>query len=247
MKLIGINKKDSGKFLNYYHLHYKNTVNDDKIYEMISRNKNIKRAEDLSSAPADAVIIIAFNKERNKMLLLKEFRMAVNDYVYDTPAGLIDEGETPLKAAIRELYEETGLEFTTLIDFLPPAYSAVGISNEKTIVVLNVGAVYLFSHIAGSGITTNMNIVSTMSTIVLIFTGLAMLYRLCKPFNAITTTLFVSMLTLCVACILIAPTFFGLMPFSALALEDQLFIIILSMASPTIINILYKVMDKVKI
>ncbi len=113
--------------------------------------------------------------------------------------------------------------------------------------VLNVGAVYLFNHLVSGSISANMDVVSTMSTIVLIFTGLAMLYRLCKPFNAITTILFVSMLTLCAVCILLSPAFFGILSFSALALEDQLFIIILSMASPTVINILYKVMEKIKI
>lgn len=113
--------------------------------------------------------------------------------------------------------------------------------------VLNVGAVYLFNHLVGGSISANMDIVSTMSTIVLIFTGLAMLYRLCKPFNAITSFLFVAMFSLCIICVLAWPSFFGIMSFTALALEDQLFIIILAMASPTVINLLYKVMDKIKI
>ena len=113
--------------------------------------------------------------------------------------------------------------------------------------VLNVGAVYLFNHLVGGSISSNMNIVSTMSTIVLIFTGLAMLYRLCKPFNAITSFLFITMFSLCIMCIIVSPVFFGILPFTSLALEDQLFIIVLAMASPTIINILYKVMDKIKI
>ncbi len=136
MKLVGIHKEASGRFLNYYKLHYKNKAGNDKIYEMISRDKNIEGPEDLTSAPSDAVIILAFNKEKDKMLLLREFRMALNDYVYDTPAGLIDEGETVSEAAARELYEETGLEIVNIHDILPPAYSAVGISNEKTIVVI---------------------------------------------------------------------------------------------------------------
>jgi len=113
--------------------------------------------------------------------------------------------------------------------------------------VLNVGAVYLFNYLTGSGISGNMNVVSTMSTIVLTFTGLAMLYRLCKPFGAITSFLFITMCSLCVIFLLASPAFFGIMPFLSLALEDQLFIIILAMASPTVINILYKVMDKIRI
>ena len=113
--------------------------------------------------------------------------------------------------------------------------------------VLNVGAVYLFNHLVGGSISANMDVVSTMSTIVLIFTGLAMLYRLCKPMGAITSFLFVTMFSLCIIFILASPGFFGILPFLSLALEDQLFIIILAMASPTLINVLYKVMDKIRI
>ena len=113
--------------------------------------------------------------------------------------------------------------------------------------VLNVGAVYLFNYFAHSTIAGNIELVETMSTIVLTFTGLAMLYRLCKPFNAITVCLFTVMITLCALCIFAWPATFGIMAISALALEDVLFIIVLALASPTIIAILYKVMDKIKL
>ena len=113
--------------------------------------------------------------------------------------------------------------------------------------VLNVGAVYLFNYFAHGTIAGNITLVETMSTVVLTFTGLAMLYRLCKPFNAITVCLFTVMITLCALCIFAWPTTFGIMAISALALEDVLFIIVLALASPTIIAILYKVMDKIKL
>ena len=86
-----------------------------------------------------------------------------------------------------------------------------------------------------------------MSTIVLTLTGLAMLYRLCKPFNGITTFLFITMITLCIVSIFAWPTFFGIMAVAQLGLADSLFIIVLALASPTVISILYKVMDKVKL
>ena len=54
------------------------------------------------------------------------------------------------------------------------------------------------------------------------------------------------MIALCAICIFAWPTTFGIMTMSALALEDVLFIIVLALASPTIITILYKIMDKVK-
>ena len=61
-----------------------------------------------------------------KLLLNKEYRMAVGDYVYNFPAGLIDAGETAEVAAARELKEETGLQLVSIKDTLFDSYSAIG-------------------------------------------------------------------------------------------------------------------------
>lgn len=121
----------SGAFLNYYHLYYTNTKGHNKIYEIISRDKNLKK-EDMNKKESQAVILVVFNKEHDKILLNKEFRMAVNDYIYNMPAGLIENGETVEEASRRELWEETGLSLVKIIDVLAPTYSSVGISNEMT-------------------------------------------------------------------------------------------------------------------
>lgn len=112
--------------------------------------------------------------------------------------------------------------------------------------VLNVSAVYVFNYLANSSISDNLAIVSTMSTLILTLTGFAMLYRLCKPFNGITSFLFVSMITISIVCIFAWPTFFGIVSVANLGLSDTLFVIVLALISPTLINIMYKLMDKVK-
>jgi len=43
-----------------------------------------------------------------EIVLQKQFRPPVNAVCIEIPAGLVDEGETPEQAAIRELHEETG-------------------------------------------------------------------------------------------------------------------------------------------
>ena len=48
--------------------------------------------------------------EDGDILVCKEFRYPLNDFCYEFPAGLIDEGETPEEAAIRELKEENNTE-----------------------------------------------------------------------------------------------------------------------------------------
>ena len=62
--------------------------------------------------------------------------MAVGDWVYNFPAGLIDPGEEPKQSAKRELWEETGLELYQIEDELGPSYSAVGFSNEVNVCIV---------------------------------------------------------------------------------------------------------------
>lgn len=47
--------------------------------------------------------------EKGRALLARQYRLPAKDYLWEIPAGRMDEGETPLKAAKRELKEETGL------------------------------------------------------------------------------------------------------------------------------------------
>ena len=55
-----------------------------------------------------AVGMIAITDDK-KVLMVKQYRYACHDAVLEIPAGKIDKGETdPLKAAVRELKEETG-------------------------------------------------------------------------------------------------------------------------------------------
>jgi len=55
----------------------------------------------------DCVLILAF--EGDKLLLVKQWRYPANESLWELPSGFINKSETPLKAARRELQEESGL------------------------------------------------------------------------------------------------------------------------------------------
>ena len=57
-----------------------------------------------------SVVILAVDGPRNRphVLLERQYRHAARQYLWELPAGRIDEGEKPLAAARRELIEETG-------------------------------------------------------------------------------------------------------------------------------------------
>ena len=136
MEFVGIEKLYESRFITRYNLKYKTALGNIKDYEIISRNPNIKTFEELTVDHVDAVILIIHDKDDNKVLLNKEYRMAVGDYALNFPAGLIDPGEDYSEAAKRELWEETGLNLTKVRHVLPRSYSAVGVMNETSIVVI---------------------------------------------------------------------------------------------------------------
>lgn len=62
-------------------------------------------------AKADAVGILSIIEEPGKereIILVKQWRPPLGSFTIEMPAGLIDKGETPEEAALRELKEETG-------------------------------------------------------------------------------------------------------------------------------------------
>ncbi|MCR5237678.1 MAG: NUDIX hydrolase [Lachnospiraceae bacterium] len=136
MKFNGIKKVQEGRFITRYDVSYTTSEGHEKIYEMISRDKEMKTLADLNNPRIDAVVLVMFDEKHERMLLNREFRLAAGCYVYNCPAGLVDPGETIEEAAKRELYEETGLELVKIEDIIGESYSAVGFSNEKNITIV---------------------------------------------------------------------------------------------------------------
>ena len=76
--------------------------------------------------------------ERNRILLVRQYRLPARQYLWELPAGRLDEGETPLQAARRELMEETGYRarnWKKLTEFYP----SPGFLAEKMTIYLATG------------------------------------------------------------------------------------------------------------
>lgn len=128
MKLVQMEKVRDGRYLKSYQLTYLNKAGREKKYEMVSRN-DLTSPEEIGNR-TDGMSIVAFHEDR--MLLLREFRMGVNRYIYNLCAGMREPGESMEACMERELYEETGLKISRIIDILPPSFAAVAISDVKT-------------------------------------------------------------------------------------------------------------------
>lgn len=128
MKLINLKKIKDGRYLKNYELTYLNKAGKEKVYEIVSR-KELKTSADIGEK-VSGVSIVAY--QGDKMLLLREFRMGVNKFIYNLCAGMLEENESIENCIARELYEETGLQINKILDILKPSYSAVAISDTKT-------------------------------------------------------------------------------------------------------------------
>jgi len=76
------------------------------VDEVANDNSGFEIHRSIVKHPGSAVMMAVDEKER--ILLVKQFRLPAEKDLWELPAGRIDPGETPLQAAKRELHEETG-------------------------------------------------------------------------------------------------------------------------------------------
>jgi ADP-ribose pyrophosphatase len=128
------------KFLSLYDAEYKNKAGKEKHWIIASRKSfDTLQAQffEGKEEKIDAVIIASLHKETKKLVLIRQFRIPLNDYVYELPAGLVDGNEKMESAVRRELKEETGLELLE-INFNKTrngVYASAGMTDESVAMV----------------------------------------------------------------------------------------------------------------
>lgn len=122
------------KKLSLFSLEYQNKKEETLVWNLVSRRK-VPKVISKDFTP-DAVVVITWHEETKKLLLLKQYRPSVDGVLIEFPAGKIDKGESIEDAADRELYEETGLSITKIIEISPSLYSSSGMTDESVVFVI---------------------------------------------------------------------------------------------------------------
>ena len=111
-KYTKIHKLSDNRFLNLFKLDALTDSGRQFDYFFVSRRKADKIKLLTGDISAEGVVIYPILKEEpEKIVMIRQYRYPLGDYLYELPAGLIDDGDTPDIAAVREMKEETGLDF----------------------------------------------------------------------------------------------------------------------------------------
>lgn len=124
------------KFVGLYDVKYNNKNNDERHWMVASRKGEKELSEiylENKEDKIDAVVICALHKDENKLVLIKQFRVPINNFIYELPAGLVDNNEDIKTAAARELKEETGLNLIEInkVNSKDKVYLSPGMTDES--------------------------------------------------------------------------------------------------------------------
>lgn len=124
------------KFLNFFNLDAIDTKGKPCLYHVASRAKSSQELKLCTGKNrADGVMIYAlYGEQQDRVVLIRQYRYSIDDYIYEFPAGLVDDQEDFHAAAIRELKEETGLTFQPIDAdsmYTRPYYTTIGMTDES--------------------------------------------------------------------------------------------------------------------
>ena len=135
-KINSVKKLTDNKFVNLYGVDATSVHNTPVSYFVASRAKDVEDMK-LSTGennPDGVIIYSVYGEKHDKVVLIRQYRYTIGGYIYEFPAGLVDEGENFHQAGVRELREETGLTFHPIkVDemYSRPYFTTIGMTDES--------------------------------------------------------------------------------------------------------------------
>ncbi len=130
-----IEKQTDNRFLNLYELQAIRRSGRVSPYYVASRATDSTQLKAVTGVnkPDGVILYGVYGEKKDRVVLVRQFRYPLGDYVYEFPAGLVEPGEEILQAGIREMYEETGLNFTPKEggSYSRPFFTTIGMTDES--------------------------------------------------------------------------------------------------------------------
>ena len=136
-RIKGIRKLTDNRYLNLYEQDAVFRDGSQATYYVASRRRSVETLKSVThDNAADGVILYGvYGEEKDKVVLIRQYRYPIGGYVYEFPAGLVEQGEDLVTSGVREMFEETGLEFE-VIGSTRPFFMTVGMTDESCGMVL---------------------------------------------------------------------------------------------------------------
>ncbi|MDC7289086.1 NUDIX hydrolase [Blautia schinkii] len=131
-----VEKLTDSKYVNLYNVKATSIHNTPVSYFVASRAKSISelKLKTKKNTPDGVIIYSIYGENKDKVVLIRQYRYTLDDYIYEFPAGLVESGEDFHEGAARELYEETGLTLSPLkVDeaYEKPYFTTIGMTDES--------------------------------------------------------------------------------------------------------------------
>jgi ADP-ribose pyrophosphatase len=104
---ICIHKRLSSDWIPMPHITKRETLIDTPWVKVLAKTTDTDLHDYIVVQPPDYASMICFT-QAGEVILVEQYRPAVEDTVLEMPAGTIEPGEDPADCAVRELLEETG-------------------------------------------------------------------------------------------------------------------------------------------
>ena len=135
-KIEKVTKTTDNRFLNMYDLDVVTKTGHKGLYHVASRAKDVSdlKLNTHVNKPDGVIIYALYGEKREQVVLIRQYRFSIGGYIYEFPAGLVDEGENYHQAGVRELKEETGLTFHPIeVDemYSRPYFTTIGMTDES--------------------------------------------------------------------------------------------------------------------
>ena len=128
-------KQTNNRFLNMYELEVAHRDGKVAPYYMASRVDDPEKIKAVTkvNVPNGVIMYGVYGEQKDKVVLVRQYRYPIGGYVYEFPAGLVEANEELIDAGVREMFEETGLVFTPVEAgcYMKPFFTTVGMTDES--------------------------------------------------------------------------------------------------------------------